>query len=235
MLLDQQIQQPGLEADNRPRKEQRHSQDDFDGRHALQTKLLQTPLTQSVPTRQLCPAEHFGQVPPPQSTSVSLPFFTPSLQVGAWQTPPLQTLLWQTPEQHGCPSPPHAVHVPLPLQTMLVPQAVPAAANITLQVLLVHAAAEHGPFPGHTLPHAPQLFGSVRGVSQPSAGLVLQSPKPWLQDCSLQVPLVQVAVALAKLHWRPHAPQLLTSAMRLTQVPLQTVWPDGHCVTHTPL
>jgi hypothetical protein len=33
---------------------------------------------------------------PPQSTSVSLPFFTVSLQLGAWQMPPEQTLLWQS-------------------------------------------------------------------------------------------------------------------------------------------
>jgi hypothetical protein len=89
--------------------------------------------------------------------------------------------------------------------------------------------------PGQTLPQAPQLFTSVRGVSQPSSGLLLQSPKPWLQDCSLQAPLIQVAVALAKLHWKPQAPQLLASVMRLTQVAPQAVWPEGHWVTHTPL
>ena len=42
---------------------------------------LQTPLWQSLPLRQLSP---FGQSEqePPQSSSVSLPFCTPSLQVG---------------------------------------------------------------------------------------------------------------------------------------------------------
>src|SRR5262245_52682194 len=30
---------------------------------------------------------------PPQSRSVSAPFFTPSLQVGAWQRPPMHTPL----------------------------------------------------------------------------------------------------------------------------------------------
>jgi hypothetical protein len=45
---------------------------------------LHTREAQSVPTRQFKPAAHFGQVPP-QSTSVSLPFRTLSVQLGAEQ------------------------------------------------------------------------------------------------------------------------------------------------------
>jgi len=37
---------------------------------------------QSVPELQLEPAEHFGQVPPPQSTAVSDPFLMLSVQLG---------------------------------------------------------------------------------------------------------------------------------------------------------
>jgi hypothetical protein len=33
---------------------------------------------------------------PPQSVSLSLPFFTPSVQLDAWQTPLVQTLLSQS-------------------------------------------------------------------------------------------------------------------------------------------
>jgi hypothetical protein len=132
--------------------------------------------------------------------------------------------------------PPHPVHVPLPLQTMFVPQAVPAAANTTPQVLFMHVAVAHGPVPGQTLPQAPQFWGLLASaVSQPSAGLPLQSPNPALQDCSTQAPLTQAAVALGKLQWAPQAPQLLTSVWRLTQVPLQAVWPDGHWVAQKPL
>jgi hypothetical protein len=36
------------------------------------------------------PSSHFAQLPP-QSTSLSPPFATASVQVGAWQTPPEQT------------------------------------------------------------------------------------------------------------------------------------------------
>jgi hypothetical protein len=65
---------------------------------APQSPETQRPVVQSVPTTQALPWEHWGHVGPPQSTSVSLPFFTPSVQVGAmqWQllqTPDAQSLL----------------------------------------------------------------------------------------------------------------------------------------------
>jgi hypothetical protein len=42
------------------------------------------------------PAPQRGHVPPPQSPSVSFPFFTRSLHVGAWQTFAMQTPLVQS-------------------------------------------------------------------------------------------------------------------------------------------
>ena len=57
---------------------------------------VHTPLTQSPAAAQVLPAVHLLHVAPPQSMSVSLPFFTPSLQVGAWQVPPEQTPLVQS-------------------------------------------------------------------------------------------------------------------------------------------
>jgi hypothetical protein len=72
----------------------------------------QTPLVQSPGTAQFMPSAHFlpGAQLPPQSTLVSVPFFTESPQLGAWQlhggagqlfiTP--HTPLWQSPPQlHG--------------------------------------------------------------------------------------------------------------------------------------
>ena len=50
---------------------------------AAQIPEVQVPLEQSVPTAQTLPVAHAGQVPPPQSTSVSAPFFAPSVHVGA--------------------------------------------------------------------------------------------------------------------------------------------------------
>jgi hypothetical protein len=129
----------------------------------------------------------------------------------------------------------HVVHVPF-TQAMFVPHTVPLGSGLEPHVLFAHVAVAHGLLFGQTLPQAPQFWGLVAVlVSQPSAGLLLQSAKPALQATSWQVPPLQAPVPLAKLHWWPQAPQLLTSVSRLTQVLPQAVWPEGHWVTHTPL
>ncbi|MGI8854968.1 MAG: hypothetical protein ACR2JW_04390 [Thermomicrobiales bacterium] len=63
------------------------------GQTVTHTPLLQRPLVQSVPTRHCLPTPHFEQVGPPQSTSVSLPFFTPSTHAGGWHRPSRHTPL----------------------------------------------------------------------------------------------------------------------------------------------
>jgi hypothetical protein len=49
-----------------------------------------------VPTTHPWPIGHAGQVPPPQSTPVSLPFLTLSMHDGAAHCPPVQKPLWQS-------------------------------------------------------------------------------------------------------------------------------------------
>src|SRR4029079_2211714 len=84
----------------------------------------QMPLEQSPPTLQDWVSAHLlGQVPP-QSVSVSVPFFTPSLHAGALHffVFESQTPLWQSPEAaHALPSahllgqePPQSVSVSVP-------------------------------------------------------------------------------------------------------------------------
>jgi hypothetical protein len=46
---------------------------------------------QSLAPVQPWPGAHALQTGPPQSMAVSAPFFTESLQVGAWHTPPVHT------------------------------------------------------------------------------------------------------------------------------------------------
>jgi hypothetical protein len=76
----------------------------------------QYPLWQSLSLTQVCPSAHAPHAPPPQSCAVSLPFLTPSEQVGAWHVAgvPEHTRLWQSallahvpPGRHAGQAPPH--------------------------------------------------------------------------------------------------------------------------------
>jgi hypothetical protein len=99
----------------------------------------QCPLVQSVLTAQCLPSAQAGQLPPPQSTSVSAPFFTLSVHDGLAQTWFVQILLWQSvPTLHW-------TQAPLPLQTepLFWLQAVPAGdggldGTPAVQMSLVH-------------------------------------------------------------------------------------------------
>jgi hypothetical protein len=63
---------------------------------AVQTLLQHAWLEQSELMWQDLLLEQAGHEPPPQSTSVSVPFLTLSEQVAAWQMPLRQTPLWQS-------------------------------------------------------------------------------------------------------------------------------------------
>jgi hypothetical protein len=63
---------------------------------ARQRPPMHTLLTQSVPLLQVWLSSHFVLQLPPQSTSVSLPFLTESLQVATWQMRFTQRPLWQS-------------------------------------------------------------------------------------------------------------------------------------------
>ena len=58
---------------------------------------VHTPLWQSVGAEHESPVAQLLPQLPPQSISVSVPFCTPSLQVGAWQTFEVHTPLSQSP------------------------------------------------------------------------------------------------------------------------------------------
>jgi hypothetical protein len=87
-----------------------------------------TPLWQSAATAHVPLVGHFGQVPPPQSTSVSAPFFTLSVQLADWQMLPTQTPLWQSPPtlhvlpaaHFGHEAPPQSMSVSVPFFTVSV-------------------------------------------------------------------------------------------------------------------
>lgn len=70
--------------------------------------------------------------------------------------------------------------------------------------------------PQHEWPHEPQLLVELRCVSQPSLGLLLQSPQPAWQPA--HVPPLHV--------WCPG--QSLSVQHCWHVVPLHTIWPVGH-------
>jgi hypothetical protein len=89
--------------------------------------LKQTECAQSVPSKQPAPAGQTGQLPP-QSTPVSVPLRTLSVQLGAAQVPFVQTLLEQStatkhrlavPQRRQVP-PPQSISVSLPFLTLSV-------------------------------------------------------------------------------------------------------------------
>ena len=85
-----------------------------------------------------------------------------------------------------------------------------------LHCVIVHWPATQPGVPWatvHTVPHAPQLFASVkRSFSQPSATEPLQSPRFWVgvtwpQSTHPHCPFTQFAVPFGHAHTLPQVPQ----------------------------
>jgi len=101
---------------------------------------LQTVLVQSVLALHTLPLTQVGQTPPPQSTSVSVAFFTLSVHVGA-----AHAWAMHTPLVHCAPLK-HSTHAPAPLQVLPRPPSVQATPDgkfecvevEPLQVSIVH-------------------------------------------------------------------------------------------------
>jgi hypothetical protein len=74
-------------------------------RVAAQRPLVHVPLAQSAPSLQALPSAHGGQASPPQSTSVSVPFLTPSAHVGCAGAPPVPAQAAPEPEAPPDPRP----------------------------------------------------------------------------------------------------------------------------------
>jgi hypothetical protein len=78
---------------------------------SVHTSVVHFPLSQSPPTAQAWPTSHTGQSAPPQSTSVSLPFFISSEHPGPeppppWLSPPWLSPPWLEPPPWLAPPPP---------------------------------------------------------------------------------------------------------------------------------
>jgi hypothetical protein len=156
--------------------------------------LSQAVLVQSVLARHFFPTPQVGQVPPPQSVSVSAPSCF-------WSIHRLLTQVELTRSQ--------MLLAQAGLLVQNPPFGTPTQAPLLQLCPLVHA-----------WPHAPQLLVSVFVLtSQPSAGLPLQSWKPALQVWTAQAPSWQAGVPLGTEQTAPHPPQLLASVFVLTSQP----------------
>jgi hypothetical protein len=88
-------------------------------------------------------------------------------------------------------------------------------------------------------PQAPQLAVVLSAVSQPLAALPSQLPNPALHVPSVHVPATQLALALARLHVAPHAPQSVSVLMFRSQplfgLPSQLAKPAAQFGVQAPL
>ncbi|HZA14205.1 MAG TPA: hypothetical protein VE618_06905 [Myxococcaceae bacterium] len=135
--------------------------------HGLQVPLWQTPDWQSLAAEQVWPLAHAPHVDPPQSTAVSAPLSTPSLQEGAWQAPPMHTPLWQSaPEPQPSPAG-HGPHVAPQSTSVSVPFCTPSLQadawhTFPAQTLLWQSALEAQPRPAsHAAQSLPPQSTSV--------------------------------------------------------------------------
>ena len=100
--------------------------------------LWQLKLWQSDPTRQVAKFAQAAHEGPPQSTDVSVPFFTPSVHIAPAQVPFEQTPVVQSPpEMHESPVA-HLGHEPPQSLSVSAPFFVPSVHVGARQVPLVH-------------------------------------------------------------------------------------------------
>ena len=149
------------------------------GKVALQTPTPQALLEQSVFRTHLSPAAQAAHPPPPQSTSLSLPFFTWSSHLEDWQMSEVQTPVAQSPAAAQAWLAAHFLHSAPPQSTSVsVPLLRPS-----LQPVAWHTLAEQKSFLQSALPpHAFWLshLGQVAppqstSVSSPSRSPSVQS------------------------------------------------------------
>jgi hypothetical protein len=171
-----------------------------------------TPLWQSLPTAHVAPVPHFGQLAPPQSTSVSVPFFTTSVHVGAWQMLPMHTPLAQSAATPQTLPAAHLAHVPPPQSTSVSAPFFTTSAHVGAWHLSgepVHTPLWQSPATAHVLPVV--HFEHV--------------PPP--QSTSVSAPFLTTSVQVGAWH------TLLTQTPLWQSVPAEQILPVAH-VGHPP-
>jgi hypothetical protein len=198
----------------------------FLGREEGADCYMQRPFTQEPPGAQTLP--HAPQLLESLKIFVSQPSAylplqsaKPELHVLIAQVPLLQTEVAFGAEQM-LPQAPQLLVSKVSLVSQPLAYWPSQSANPLLQAPIAHTPPLHKAVPlatKHTLPHAPQLLGSLASfVSQPSTYLPSQSPKPGLHALIAQIPLLQNDVAFGAEQVIPQPPQL-PSTLRLVSQP----------------
>jgi hypothetical protein len=187
---------------------------------AGQTRLLQSPAT-----AQTLPSAHSGQLAPPQSMSVSVPFLMPSVQLAARHEPPIHTPLSQSPAavqlrpaaQRGQPevAPPQSRSVSLPFFTKSAQSAV--VHDVAMQTKLAQSPPPAHFLPGAQAGHEPPQFTSD---SEPFLTASMQDGAA--QVPPMHTPLWQSPVAAQTLPSR-HLPQAVPPQSTSVSVPFLTM------------
>jgi hypothetical protein len=155
------------------------------------------------------------------SAAFMLQFAKPMLQLATPHTPIAHEPVAFA-GAHAIPQPPQCARA-LCVSTSQPFAALPSQfAKPMLQLAIPHEPIAHEPvaFAGaHAIPQPPQCARALCVfVSQPLAALPSQLPKPALQLAIPHAPIAHEGVAFATVHALPHAPQLLVSDCRSTQV-----------------
>jgi hypothetical protein len=184
---------------------------------------------------------------PPQSVSLSVPFFTPSLQVAAWHTPPVHTPLWQSPPiphflfvvHLVAQVPPQSVSDSLPFFTVsLQVAALHVLVEVPVQTRLWQSEATRQAFPSlHAAQLGPPQSTSVSPVDASCTPLVQLAA--WHVPFKQLAPETQSAVApqlSPALHSEvPHASPQSTSPSPPFLTPSLHVGAAHFPAVHTPL
>jgi hypothetical protein len=197
-------------------------------------------LEQSVFTEHVLPLAHAEQLWPPQSTSVSLPFLTLSVQLPFEHLPAVHTPLTQSvpmeqnlPERHGEQLPPQSMSVSLPFLTTSAQ--VGSAHKPTVHTPLTQSAPLPHPFPAAQSGQRPPQSTSV---SRPFCTASVQIDAWQSLGLPLQTLLWQSVFALHVLDV-PHLvlqlpPQSVSASVPLWTLSLQVG--SAHApLVHTPL
>jgi hypothetical protein len=178
-------------------------------------------------------SEAFGRlhgVPqPPQFMRVVIGVSQPSaLAMLQSANPGLQPESWQVPVAQLSPAPgrsqimPHAPQFVSVLSGVSQPldAVMSQLPNPELHVPRTHEPVEHDSVAfgrSHVVPHELQSASVLSIVSQPFASTASQLPRPELHDAIAHMPVAQVAVAPAREHATPQAPQSVSVRIERSQ------------------